>query len=69
LVSAEIVLELSSNGPNAGPKSSRRKEKIYRLKTGANTGPNPPKLLRATMVYDANSDRIVGRVKAVEVAA
>ncbi len=69
LVSADIVLELSPDGPNAGIKSSRRKEQIYRLKAGANTGPNPPKLLRATMVYDANSDKIVGRVKSVEVAA
>jgi len=41
----------------------------YRLKPSANTGPKAPKILRSKMVYDANTETIVGDVEAEEVAS
>jgi len=41
----------------------------YRLKPSANTGPKAPKILRSKMVYDANTETIVGDVEAEEVTS
>lgn len=41
----------------------------YRLKPSANTGPKAPKILRSKMVYDANTQTIVGDVEAEEGAS
>ena len=39
----------------------------YRLKPSANTGPKAPKILRSKLVYDANTETIIGEVNAEEV--
>ena len=41
----------------------------YRLKPSANTGPKAPKILRSKMVYDANTETIIGDVEAEEVTS
>lgn len=40
---------------------------IYRLKPSAMTGPKAPKILRSKIVYDANTETIIGDVIAEEV--
>ncbi|MEP2705206.1 MAG: hypothetical protein ABJQ71_01280 [Roseibium sp.] len=44
-------------------------QRIWRLKPSMNTGPNPPKILRSKMVYDANLHKIMGTPIAQEVSA
>lgn len=39
---------------------------IYVLRGSANTGPKPPRKMKATMVYDPNRETIVGNVVAEE---
>lgn len=41
----------------------------YRLKPSCNTGPKAPKILRSKLVYDANTETIVGDVIAEEVSS
>lgn len=45
-----------------GPK----KLAVWRLKPAMNTGPLPPMILRSKLVYDQNSDRVIGEVLAEE---
>ena len=52
---------LSVRDPGAG-----RKPRIYMLKPGHNTGPRPPAILRAKVVWDRNKGEIMGRVLAEE---
>lgn len=42
------------------------RERRWRLKGSADTGPKPPKVLRSRLVYDQNRDIIVGPVVAEE---
>lgn len=41
----------------------------YRLKKSADTGPNPPMILNASIVFDTNKNRVVGEAVANEVSA
>ena len=47
-------------------KGGPGKPAVWRLKPAMNTGPLPPMILRSKMVYDQNSDRIIGDVLAEE---
>lgn len=50
-------------------QASPKVQQIWRLKSSMNTGPNPPKILRTKVVYDANRKEIMGRPVAEECAA
>jgi Mn-dependent DtxR family transcriptional regulator len=44
-------------------------QRIWRLKPSMNTGPNPPKIMGAKIVYDTNRKQIMGTPVAEECAA
>lgn len=50
-------------------KGGARVQRIWCLKPRMNTGPNPPKIVKSTMVFDANLKKIMGNPVATECAA
>ncbi len=58
LHSAEMLIVVEPGGPG--------KERRWRLKGSADTGPRPPMILRSKMVYDQNTSTVVGPIEAEE---
>ena len=70
LAVTRYVLTLQKAGivQKAGEERRARKLQMWRLKRAFNTGPLPPRLLSAALVYDANNHAIIGEPQAQEAA-
>ena len=67
-LAAAYVARFNTAGLVTCTKGARGKL-TYRLKPGTNTGPIPPRFLKATIVFDGNKKRVVGETHANEVSA